>query len=82
MVTTEENALIQGGRKTLRDALYMAAIVAIRWNAPLAEFYQRLRKRGKCGKVAIIAVINKLLAIINSVYKRQSPWIEKIHLIA
>lgn len=69
---------IQGGRKTLRKALYMAAVAAIRWNQPLATFYRRLRAKGKCGKVAIVAVMNKLLAMINSVYKRQSPWIENL----
>lgn len=69
---------VQGGRKTLRKALYMAAVAAVRWNKPLADFYHRLRAKGKPAKVAIVAVMNKLLAMANSVYKRKSPWIEKI----
>jgi len=66
---------IQGGRRPLRKALYMAAVAAIRWNKPLADFYHKLHAKGKCGKVA---VINKLLAMINSVYKCQSMWIENL----
>lgn len=54
---------IQGGRKSLRKALYMAAVAAVRWNKPLADFYHRLRAKGKCGKVAIVAVMHKLLSI-------------------
>lgn len=69
---------IQGGRKTLRKALYMSAVAAVRWNKSLSEFYYRLRAKGKPGKVAIVAVMNKLIAMINSVYKRRSYWVEKI----
>jgi len=63
---------IQGGRKTLRKALYMVAVAA----KPLADFYHRLRAKGKCGKVAIVAVMHKLLSMVSSVYKRKSPWVE------
>ena len=69
---------IQGGRKALRKALYMAAVASIRWNKPLKEFYHRLILRGKCAKVSLVAVINKMIAMVNSVYKRQSPWIENL----
>ncbi|WP_157832672.1 transposase [Candidatus Regiella insecticola] len=69
---------IQGGRKTLRKALYMAAVAAVRWNKPLADFYHRLRAKGKCRKVAIVAVMHKLVAIVSSVYKRKSPWVENL----
>ncbi|GFN46997.1 transposase [Candidatus Regiella insecticola] len=69
---------IQGGRKTLRKALYMAAVASVRWNKPLADFYHRLRAKGKCGKVAIVAVMHKLLSMVSSVYKRKSPWVENL----
>ena len=69
---------IQGGRKTLRKALYMAAVASIRWNKPLTDFYHKLRAKGKCSKVAIVAVMNKLLAMVNSVYKRKSVWVENL----
>jgi transposase len=72
---------IQGGRKNLRKALYMASVASLRWNKTLRQFYDRLRDKGKCAKVALVAVMNKLLAIVRSVYKRQSPWVEDLHLL-
>jgi transposase len=65
---------IQGGRSRLRQVLYMAAITAIRFNPPLKSFYTRLREQGKLAKVALIAVIRKLLSMANSVMHRQTPW--------
>ena len=50
---------IKGGRWQPRKAVYMAAISAIRCNPILKEFYQGLRKNGKCAKVAIVAVMRK-----------------------
>ena len=68
---------IQGGRSFVRRKLYMAAISAIRAHPDLASFYQRLRARGKPPKVAIVAMIRKLLAMANSVMMRGTPWEEK-----
>lgn len=65
---------IQGGRKNLRHALYMAALTSTQHNPELKIFYQRLRKAGKPAKVAIIAVMRKLLSMINSVMKRRTIW--------
>ena len=65
---------IQGGRSRLRQVLYMGAITGIRCNPVLKEFYTRLRENGKPAKVAITAVIRKLITIANSVLKRQTPW--------
>ncbi len=65
---------IQGGRAPpLRKILYMAAISASRFNPQLKHFYERLRSRGKCGKVALVAVMRKLLLIAASILRRQSP---------
>jgi len=60
---------IGGGRPAVRKGLYMAALAAIRKNARLKIFYQRLREAGKPPKVAITAVMRKLLLLLNSILK-------------
>ena len=65
---------IWGGRPAVPKALYMAALVAARHNPLLARFYQRLRAAGKPGKVALVAVMRRLLTIINAMIKHQSAW--------
>lgn len=60
---------IKGGRKRVRDALYMAAVAAARCNPHFKRFYQRLRDAGKPAKVAIIAVARKLLVTANAVLR-------------
>jgi transposase len=65
---------IAGGRASVRAALYMAALVATRHNRPLQHFYQRLRAAGKPAKVALVAVMRKLLAIVNAMLKHQTAW--------
>lgn len=65
---------IWGGRRSIRAVLYMAALVAARRNRPLAAFYQRLRDHGKPAKVALVAVMRKLLTTLNAIMKHQSPW--------
>ena len=68
---------IQGGRGTVRKALYLAALSAIRRReSKLGRFYQRLRRRGKPGKVALVAVMRKLLMQLHAVALRGSPWLE------
>lgn len=57
---------IWGGRDTVRAALYMAALSAMRYEPRLRDFYQGLRARGKPAKVAIVAVMRKLLIILNA----------------
>lgn len=69
---------IQGGRRELRRVLYMSAISSVRFNPDMKVFYTRLREAGKPAKVALIAVIRKLLSVINSVVTRQTPWQENI----
>jgi len=65
---------IWGGRSSVRAALYMAALVGARHNPVLARFDQRLRTAGKPGKVALVAVMRRLLTIINAMIKHQSAW--------
>jgi len=48
---------IQGGRKQLRDALYMPALVASRYNPDMCNKYQVMIKQGKPQKVALITII-------------------------
>lgn len=60
---------IGGGRAAVRRALYMAALCAARSNRPLREFYQRLRVAGKPAKVALTAVMRKLIVLMNHVLK-------------
>ena len=66
----------QGGRKTLRDTLYMAALsAATRTNSPFAAFYKRLRQAGKPAKLAIVAVIRKLIVTANAVLRDDKPYL-------
>ena len=63
-----------GGRAKVRSALYMAALVASRHNSVLAAFYQRLVSAGKAKKLAITAVMRKLLTILNAMIRDSTPW--------
>ena len=56
---------IFGGRRALRSGLYMAALSAARFNPILSRFYQRLRAKGKPHKLALTAVMRKLLLALN-----------------
>jgi transposase len=64
---------IHGGRGRARKALYMAALSASRHNPVLAPFYRRLRDKGKPPKVALVAVMRKLLIHLNSQLKDPAP---------
>jgi transposase len=63
-----------GGRASVRAALYMATLSAMRYDPTIAAFYQRLLQAGKLKKVAIVACMHKLLTIINAVLKSGRPW--------
>jgi len=60
---------IGGGRKRVRQALYMAAVTAVRARARFAGLYQALLARGKPAKVALIAIARKLIVILNAVMR-------------
>jgi transposase len=66
--------LIAGGRAPLRRVLYMAALSATRSNPVLRAYYRHLRDLGKPGKVALVAVMRKLLLMLNAIIKTQTPW--------
>lgn len=65
---------VQGGRASVRAALYMAALVAARRNAAVRELYLRLRAAGRPAKVALTACMRKLLTILNAILRTQQPW--------
>lgn len=65
---------IWGGRAPVRAVLYMAAVSATRHNPALAAFYRRLRDAGKPAKVALVAVMRKLLTIVNAMMKHDRRW--------
>jgi transposase len=68
--------MVAGGRTSVRNLLYMAALVASRHNKIIREFYSRLRNSGKKGKVAIVACIRKLVVILNAMMKKKQPFCE------
>ena len=70
-------AFISGGRKPLRDALYMPALVAMRFNPDLKKKYQAMREAGKPAKVAIVAIMRKLIETANALVKENRFWVEK-----
>jgi transposase len=65
---------IQGGRSAVRSVLYMAAIAARRWNPVIRAFSERLAAQGKKPKVVITACMRKLLVILNTMVKNNTPW--------
>jgi len=65
---------IRGGRAGVRATLYMAALVAVRYNPVIREDYQRLIAAGKLPKVALVACTRKLLTILNAMVRDDKPW--------
>jgi transposase len=65
---------IWGGRASVRRVLYMATLTAMRFNATIKAFYDRLCAAGKPKKVAITACMHKLLIIMNAMIKNDQPW--------
>ena len=65
---------VWGGRSAVRATLYMAALVATRFNPVIRSFYQRLLAAGKPKKVALTACMHKLLVILNAMVKYKTPW--------
>lgn len=64
---------IRGGRAAVRHALYMAARSVIRQAGIHQRFHRGLRPRGQTGKVALVAVMRKLLLHLNAVARRGTP---------
>jgi len=67
---------IQGGRTVLRHAIYMPALVAARFNPDLKAKYDQLIRAGKPAKLAITAVMRKLVVIANALLRDDRKWSE------
>ena len=65
---------VRAGRVQVRAPVYMACLVAIRFNPPLKTFYRRLRAAGKPPRLALVAVMRKLLTILNAMLRDNTPW--------
>lgn len=65
---------IHGGRPQVRQALYMAALAATRYNPDLKAFYTRLRGAGKAAKLALTAVMRKLVVLANTLISQNRTW--------
>ena len=68
-----------GGRASVRRALYMATLVATRYNDRIRAFYHRLLDRGKAKKKALVASMRKLLVILNTMVKNGTDWNPDLH---
>lgn len=67
-------SMIAAGRAPVRAALFIAVMVASRFNPTIKAFHQRLRDAGKPKMVALIACARKLLTILNAILRDQKPW--------
>ena len=65
---------IKGGRAWLRSQLYMAAVVATRFNAPMKAYYERKVGEGMQKKKALVAIMRKMLLVLNQMIKTGEPW--------
>lgn len=72
--TMKGKRMVFGGRASVRSVLYLAAVVGVRHNHVIREFYYRLRERGKPAKPALIACAHKLLTILNAMARTGEPW--------
>jgi transposase len=74
--TLKGRRTIWGGRASVRSALFMASVVATRFNPVIRDFYKRLKAKGKPSKVCLVACMHKLLTILNAMIKNKIRWSE------
>lgn len=72
--TKQGNRMIRGGRVSVRNALYMCAVCCIRRDGTLSCFYRKLIRRGKPPKVALTAVMRKLVILANTLVADGRLW--------
>ena len=65
---------IHGGRRRVREALYMAAVSVTRTNSRFARAYRAMREAGKPAKLALVAVARRLLVTLNAIVREQQPF--------
>jgi len=69
---------IQGGRASVRRAVYLPAVVATRFNPDIKAKYDQLVSTGKCKKLAFTAVMRKLIVMANALLRDGRKWTETI----
>ena len=74
MSFTADKRRIRGGRAPIRTVLYMAMLSAIQHNPIMKQFYEKLVAQGKHKKVAITACMRKMIAILNTMVRNDTPW--------
>lgn len=67
---------IQGGRASIRRAIYLPAVVATRFNPDMEAKYEQLISTGKCKKLAITAVMRKIIVMANALIRDRRKWNE------
>ena len=67
-------SFIAGGRPTVRAALFVATMAAVRHNPIIRAFRERLLAKGKPKMVVMVACMRKLLTILNAILRDQRPW--------
>ena len=65
---------VSRGRFQVRKALYMAALVAVQHNSRMKNIYNKLLEKGKRKKVALVAVMRKMIIMLNAMVKNNTPW--------
>jgi transposase len=70
-------AFISGGRASVRQAVYMPALVAARFNPDMKAKYNQLTSAGKPAKVALTAIMRKLIILANALLKANRNWTPK-----
>lgn len=72
--TLKGRSMIRGGRAVVRNVAYMAALIGARYNPVLKAMKQRLADKGKPAKVILVALINKLMTLLNAIVRDRSEW--------
>jgi len=69
---------VRGGRASIRRAIYLPAVVAIRFNADMKAKFEQLTSTGKCKKLAITAVMRKIVVTANALLRDQRKWTQSL----
>ncbi len=72
--TLKGRSMIRGGRAVVRNVAYMAAVAGARCNPVLKAMKQRLADNGKPPKVILVALIHKLMTLLNAIVRDRSEW--------
>src|SRR5258708_2841140 len=76
--TLKGRRCIWGGRAHIRQVLYMAAMSASNWNPVLKAFHDRLTAAGKLPKVVIVAVMRKMITMLNAMVRDDVVWADRL----